>query len=300
MLIDLPEAIRRTMTPDNGKEFAQNVRLEGCLPEGVYFVRPSHPWERGTIDNTNGLIRSIVPKQTNFTERSTRRIKQIENQINERPRKKLSYKTPNEVLSESKSQKMLQLTGTSANLINVMASLLFVDFGSCKSHCRLRRVLFEIWRHGHCRFTDVAVNEHPCVDGKIWQVKGELEHHDSPDLDPWLEKQNRYTTAEAVIKFKGNQLALEPRLLGNSLERRMWPKKNFYMLPGKYFFFCWNLVIAQGAWRAGWIGWVWDRLRTEVMRLIELKAFEMRANKKGFAPRFYGAGLPDPRVQQAD
>ena len=160
--------------------------------------------------------------------------------------------------------------------------------------------LVRVWRHGHCRFTDVAVNEHPIVDGKILQVKGELEHHDSPDLDHWLEKQNRYTTAEAVIKYKGNQLALAPRLLGNSLERRMWLKKYFYMLPGKYFIFFWYLMIVQGAWRAGWIGWVWARLRTEVMRLIELKTFEMRANQKVSAPRVYGSGLPDPRVKQAD
>jgi IS30 family transposase len=44
-LIELPEAMRRTMTLDNGKEFAQHARLEACLPEGVYFARPSHPWE---------------------------------------------------------------------------------------------------------------------------------------------------------------------------------------------------------------------------------------------------------------
>jgi len=108
-LIDLPEAMRRTMTLDNGKEFAQHVRLEACLPEGVYFARPSHPWERGTNENTNGLIRQFVPKRTNFAEISHQRIKQIENLINERPRKRLGYKTPNEVFSEAKNQNMLQL-----------------------------------------------------------------------------------------------------------------------------------------------------------------------------------------------
>jgi len=108
-LIDLPEAMRRTMTLDNGKEFAQHARLEACLPEGVCFARPSHPWERGTNENTNGLIRQFVPKRTNFAEISHQRIKQIENLINERLRKRLRYKTPNEVFSEAKSQNMLQL-----------------------------------------------------------------------------------------------------------------------------------------------------------------------------------------------
>ena len=97
------------MTLDNGKEFAQHVRLEAYLSEGVYLARPSHPWERGTNENANGLIRQVIPKRTNFAEISHQRIKQIENLINERPRKRVGYKTPNEVFSEAKTQNMLQL-----------------------------------------------------------------------------------------------------------------------------------------------------------------------------------------------
>jgi IS30 family transposase len=103
-LIDLPVALRRTMTLDNGKEFAQHERLAAWVPEGVYFARPSHPWERGTNENTNGLIRQFVPKRTNFAEISHQRIRQIENLLNERPRKRLGYKTPNEVFSEASAK----------------------------------------------------------------------------------------------------------------------------------------------------------------------------------------------------
>lgn len=95
----LPARLRKTMTLDNGKEFAQHERLAKLLPEGVFFARPGHPWERGTNENTNGLIRQFVPKRTNFAEVSHQRIKEIENLLNERPRKRHGYKTPNEVFT---------------------------------------------------------------------------------------------------------------------------------------------------------------------------------------------------------
>lgn len=103
-LIDLPEALRRTMTLDNGKEFAQHSKLVDSVPEGVYFARPSHPWERGTNENTNGLIRQFIPKRTNIAEISHQRVKEIENLLNERPRKRLGYKTPNEVFAEARAK----------------------------------------------------------------------------------------------------------------------------------------------------------------------------------------------------
>jgi IS30 family transposase len=101
-LLDLPEDLRRTMTLDNGKEFAQHARLANILPEGVYFARPSHPWERGSNENTNGLIRQFVPKQTDLSNVSHWRIKQIEHLLNERPRKRLGYRTPNEVFDDAR------------------------------------------------------------------------------------------------------------------------------------------------------------------------------------------------------
>jgi transposase, IS30 family len=95
----LPANLRFTMTLDNGKEFAQHARLDKLLPEGVFFARPGHPWERGTNENTNGLIRQFVPKRTDISEVSHKRIQEIENLLNERPRKRHGYKTPNEVFT---------------------------------------------------------------------------------------------------------------------------------------------------------------------------------------------------------
>lgn len=158
--------------------------------------------------------------------------------------------------------------------------------------------LIRVWRTGQCRFTDVSVNEHPIVGGRIAHVGGDLAHHDSPDLDHWLEKQNRYTTAEAVIAYNRSALADTPRLLGTTLQRRMWLKKNFRHLPGRYgalFFYHW---LVQGTWRAGSVGVTWCRLRVLVMRLIEYKRREMALTGRMPVKRHYGPGKPDGRVAQ--
>ncbi|WP_255419484.1 glycosyltransferase family 2 protein [Limnohabitans sp. WS1] len=164
----------------------------------------------------------------------------------------------------------------------------------------VQQPILRVWRTGTCRFTDVAVNEHPLVKGRIGHAKGILEHHDSPDLDHWLTKQNRYTTAEAISQFEGRALALPPRFFGTALERRMWFKCNFWKVPGRYLILFLYHLLVVGAWRAGRVGWVWARLRTEVYRMWEYKRFEMDC--LGHVPAKIPAnpGLPDPRVQLYD
>jgi glycosyltransferase involved in cell wall biosynthesis len=162
----------------------------------------------------------------------------------------------------------------------------------------VRQTLVRVWRTGRCRFTDIAVNEHPIVEGRIVHVAGEMEHHDSPDLDHWLEKQNRYTTAEAIIAYNRSPLADTPRLFGSALQRRMWLKKNFNQVPLRYFLLFFYHWLWRGAWRAGWVGYAWARLRADVMRLREYKRHEMEITGRLPVKRHYGPGKPDNRVQQ--
>ena len=160
--------------------------------------------------------------------------------------------------------------------------------------------LTRLWRTGSVRFSDVKANEHAHCDGLEDELSAEIMHLDSPDLDHWLTKQNRYTTAEAASQFEGRALALTPRFFGNALERRMWLKRNFWKVPGRYtILFLYHLMFI-GAWRAGRVGWVWARLRTEVYRMWEYKRFEM--DRLGHVPVKIPAhpGEPDPRVQQYD
>ncbi len=85
-----------TITADNGKEFAKHEEIAQKLEINFYFCKPYHSWERGANENTNGLIRQYIPKGTDFSEVTAKQIKWIENKLNNRPRKRLGYLTPNE------------------------------------------------------------------------------------------------------------------------------------------------------------------------------------------------------------
>ena len=161
----------------------------------------------------------------------------------------------------------------------------------------VQNALIRVWRTGTCRFTDVVVNEYPLVEGRMGHAIGYLEHHDSPDLDHWVVKQNRYTTSEAISQFEGRALAIAPRFFGSWLHRRMWLKRNFWKVPGRYLIlFVYHLIIVR-AWRIGKVGWIWARLRTEVYRLWEYKRYEMGRMGHVSAKIPAHPGKPDPRVK---
>lgn len=162
----------------------------------------------------------------------------------------------------------------------------------------VRQPMLRVWRTGACRFSDVLVNEHPVVDGPIQQVRGELEHHDSPDLFHWYDKQNRYSTAEALTTYRSLTLAAVPRLFGSSLERRMWFKQKFWQVPGRFLIMHIYHLVWLGAWRAGRPGRIWARLRADVFRMQEYKLFEMRRVGRAEAPPAPARGQPDSRATQ--
>ena len=93
-----PAELRKTATFDNGKEFAEHAKLEQAMGVKVYYARPYCAWQRGTNENTNGLIRQFFPKGADLSQYSHQEVARAENLINERPRKRLGYKSPHEVL----------------------------------------------------------------------------------------------------------------------------------------------------------------------------------------------------------
>ena len=95
-----PQYLRKTMTYDNGIEMANHKWLTENTGMDIYFAHPYSSWERGTNENTNGLIRRFLPKGTDFNTISLERLKQIEDNLNNRPRKVLGFKTPNEIKNE--------------------------------------------------------------------------------------------------------------------------------------------------------------------------------------------------------
>lgn len=100
-LKDVPSNFKRTITWDNGKENAKISTIENELSVDCYLAHPYHSWERGTNENTNGLIRWYLPKKTDFAKISHKEISDIEMSLNMRPRKRLGYKTPLEVINKS-------------------------------------------------------------------------------------------------------------------------------------------------------------------------------------------------------
>jgi len=89
----------RTMTSDNGKEFANHEQIAEALGIDFYFARPYHSWERGANENLNGLVRQYFPKGSNFDEIEKEAVERAENILNDRPRKRHGYLTPNEVFA---------------------------------------------------------------------------------------------------------------------------------------------------------------------------------------------------------
>ena len=91
---ELDPAVRLSMTYDRGTEMAEHKALTEETGVKVYFADPSSPWQRGTNENTNGLIRQYFPKKTDFSKVSVNEIKFAQNELNERPRKVLDRETP--------------------------------------------------------------------------------------------------------------------------------------------------------------------------------------------------------------
>lgn len=92
----LPKEMKLSMTYDQGREMAQHMIITKQTGIQVYFADPRSPWQRGTNENTNGLIRQYLPKGTDLNTVSHYRIKKIQDLLNSRPRKVLGYKTPQE------------------------------------------------------------------------------------------------------------------------------------------------------------------------------------------------------------
>ncbi|GEM_PF-6688588 len=95
------QALNRSITYDNGSENVEHVRTNRILGTRSYFCEPFHSWEKGTVENTIGLIRRFFPKKTDLATVSKNRIKSVEHWLNTRPRKCLGYDTPAEAFQTS-------------------------------------------------------------------------------------------------------------------------------------------------------------------------------------------------------
>ena len=96
----VPDKLKKTLTYDQGKEMSQHEQFTIDTGMQVFFAHPGSPWERGSNENTNGLIRQYFPKGTDFTQVSVDEIKEVEHKLNDRPRQVLNFYKPNEVFNK--------------------------------------------------------------------------------------------------------------------------------------------------------------------------------------------------------
>jgi len=99
-IMTLPEALRRSLTWDQGAEMAQHAGIKIAAGMQVYFCDPHSPWQRGTNENTNGLLRQYFPKGTDLSAHNAEAIAAVAATLNARPRKTLAWKTPAEALDQ--------------------------------------------------------------------------------------------------------------------------------------------------------------------------------------------------------
>ncbi len=97
----LPDAFKKSLTYDQGQEMAEHKIFIQDTRVQVYFAHPHSPWERGTSENTNSLIRDFFPRGTDFSKISARQLKKVEDMLNDRPRKTLNFYTPREVFTKT-------------------------------------------------------------------------------------------------------------------------------------------------------------------------------------------------------
>jgi IS30 family transposase len=99
-ILELPDQLRRSLTWDQGKEMARHVRLARETGIQVFFCDPRSPWQRGTNENTNGLLRQYFPRKTEFSSVDDPELNRVADELNGRPRETLDWKTPAEILAQ--------------------------------------------------------------------------------------------------------------------------------------------------------------------------------------------------------
>ena len=111
-IMGLPADLRRSLTWDQGAEMAQHAQLRIETGLEIYFCDPQSPWQRGSNENTNGLLRQYFPKGTDLSQHGTNELSAVAHALNTRPRKTLGWRTPAEALDELLKQNIIECVAT--------------------------------------------------------------------------------------------------------------------------------------------------------------------------------------------
>lgn len=201
---------------------------------------------------------------------------------------------PDEIITdELKKQVSQNIQANTSNAFSFNRRLFFMG-----KKLMVADEIFRIWKSGTVHFSDVLVNEHPITEHRIQFISGELEHYDSPDLHHWFAKQNAYSSAEALSRFRKNAFSVERNLFGNSLERRMFFKWLITIFPLRSALIFFYYYIIKRNFLCGKVGYIWSTLRASVYRMRALKYYEMNLNNKEIQIQKAALGEPHPSADK--
>lgn len=135
---------------------------------------------------------------------------------------------------------------------------------------------FRLMRTQKCHVSTVTCNEHFVVPGRILPLNGILEHKDVLNLHEWYEKQNLWTTLEAIGRIRDTSEDEKLTPFGTTLQRKMFFKRLLNRIPGGKMIMFWYYFLKFGAWRDGCSGWNWAKLRVWAHRVVDMKETEFR------------------------
>lgn len=158
-----------------------------------------------------------------------------------------------------------------------------------------------LWRTGRAVFEQRSVNEHALVEGRRAALKSCVEHHDNKSITDWIGKHNRYSSLEATNLIQGNLTGgIKPRFFGSPIERRMWLRKLYYLLPGRpLLYFLYRYFLRLGL-LDGWTGFRFAFLHASFLYWIDLKRAEYRATGELPVVLWPPRGAPHPVVARSE
>lgn len=148
----LPPALRKSLTWDQGTEMAGHEQITDAIGVPVFFCEPRSPWQRPTNENCNGLLRDYFPKGTNLAQHSPADLRRVQDEINDRPRKCLEWRTPAEVLEQLQCRSLESASASRGQMKLTNSARSGPSFGVAKkSRSELDSPMVSIFRRSRAR-----------------------------------------------------------------------------------------------------------------------------------------------------
>ena len=135
----------------------------------------------------------------------------------------------------------------------------------------IKQKILRIWKNGLCKFSNLKMNEFPIISGDVKNYNYSILHHDSHDIEHWINKHNKYSSLEAK-----NILDINTHKIKSNEYKKLLFKKIFFKMPFKYIFLYVYFLVFKRMILVGKVGFIWSKLRVEYFRSIEYKVYQLK------------------------